>query len=156
MLTGNTKPQYTEGTEISVSCPGSSSTFIERLLYSRYCVWDTQQIRQGLLSHSSGLMNSPQAANETAGLHPAISIVWFLQCLRFPFYNKLPTSGFSETGNFCWIPAYCRSRPCPWPRPSRGDFSSHLFLLSPRQLWPNSPTSITHLTPLKPTNIQTR
>ena len=153
MLTGNTKPQYTEGTEISVSCPGSSSAFIERLLYSRYCVWDTQQIRQGLVTFQWLNEQSPGCQWETAGLHPAISIVWFLQCLRFLFYNKLPTSGFSETGNFCWIPEYWHSHTCPWPRPSRSDFSSHLFPLSPRQLWPNSPTSITHL---KPTNIQTR
>lgn len=41
----NIKPPYTEGTEISVNCSGLSSTFIECLLYPRYCVWDTEQIR---------------------------------------------------------------------------------------------------------------
>ena len=40
----NAKPQCREGTDISVSCPGSNSTLIERLLYSRHCVWDTEQI----------------------------------------------------------------------------------------------------------------
>lgn len=42
----NIKPQCTEGSDVSVSCPGSSSTFIECLLYSRHFVWDTEQIRQ--------------------------------------------------------------------------------------------------------------
>lgn len=42
----NIKPQYTEGTEISVNCPGLSPTFTEYLLNPRYRVWDTEQIRQ--------------------------------------------------------------------------------------------------------------
>lgn len=57
----------TEDIDISVNCPGLSS-FIESLFGPRHCVWDTEQIRQGVclceVHLPRGLMNNPEAATK--------------------------------------------------------------------------------------------
>lgn len=92
------------------AAPGLRS-FIEGLFYPRHCAWDTEQIRQTRIlplwsSHSSGLTNNPDAANERWGAAsgPCQCFVLPIQCLIFSFYNKLTTCSFSETGNFFWVP----------------------------------------------------
>lgn len=143
----NAKPQCREGTDISVSCPGSNSTLIERLLYSRHCVWDTEQIWQGFLSHSSGLMSNPKAANERLlgcilplafCLVPTVLniFLFIINCQLLASLKWATSTGFQNIKSQPHLPLIQDKGPLEMT--SVPTFS---YCLSPRQLWPNSPTS---------------
>lgn len=102
---------HTEGTKMSANCPPDlTSVFIECLLCPWYCAWEYRANKTKILplwnSHFCSLMNNPEAANErlVSGIWPTLVFCLVHPVFNFCFYNKSPTSSFSQTSNFCWIP----------------------------------------------------